>query len=73
MRLKKWGLISVWIINVKPCLSNDLFNGGHNIRMKGLNLEIEEMGFNQCLDQNVIKVDLNNVQTLIKHCSMGQI
>ena len=44
-----------------------------NIRMRGLNLEIEETGFNQCLDQNVIKVGLNNVQTLIKHCSMGQI
>ena len=42
-----------------------------NIRMRGLNLEIEETGFNQCLDQNVIKVGLNNVQTLIKHCSNG--
>ena len=43
-----------------------------NIRMRGLNLEIEETGFNQCLDQNMIKVGLNNVQTIIKHCSMGQ-
>ena len=44
-----------------------------NIRMRGSNLEIEETGFNQCLDQNVTKVGLNNVQTLIKHCPMGQI
>ena len=44
-----------------------------NIRMRGLNLDIEETGFNQCSDQNVIKVGLDNVRTLIKHCSMGQI
>lgn len=35
-----------------------------NIRMRGLNFEIEETGFNQCLDQNVIKKGLNNVSTL---------
>jgi hypothetical protein len=43
-----------------------------NIRMRGLNLGGEKTGFNQCLDQNVRKEGLNKVQTLIKHCSMGQ-
>lgn len=38
-----------------------------NIRMRGLNFEIEETGFNQCLDQNVIKGGLNNVWTPFKH------
>jgi hypothetical protein len=53
-------------LNVKPCLSNDLFNGDltENIRMRGLNLEIAETGFDQFLDQNVMKVGLKNVQAL---------